>query len=54
MAIGNRKINDIGMMMNWSSVFWWEVTIIVVIKSFMMGGDGLIDNNLFFSEQSVI
>ena len=38
----------------WTDVWlcWWDVwmvTIIVLIRGLLMGGDGLIDNNRFFS-----
>ena len=49
MKIGYRIINYIGILMNWDSVCWWGVTIIVLIKGIMVGGGGLIDNIRFFS-----
>ena len=49
MTISDRIINYIDLLMNWSSVLLWGVTIIVLIKVLLIGGDGLIDNNQLFS-----
>ena len=49
MKISDRIINDIGLLIRWSSVLLCGVKIIVLIKGLPMGGDGLIDNNQFLS-----
>ena len=49
MIIGDRIMNDIGLLMNWISVLLWGVEIIVLIKSLLIGGDGLFDHNQFIS-----
>ena len=47
--ICDRIGNDIGLLMNCSSVLLWGVKIVVLIKGLLIGSDGLIDNNRFFS-----
>ena len=49
MTTSDRIINDIGLLMNYSSALLLGVTIIVLIKGLMFGGGVLIDNNRFFS-----
>ena len=54
MTISDGMINYIEMMMNFNSVCWWGVKIIVLIKGILVGGDGLINYKMVFSLKSLI
>ena len=48
MKIGDRIINDIGLLMNWNSICWLGLIIIELIKGMLVWGEGLIGNNRIF------
>ena len=47
--MGDVIINYIDLMIKWNRVCLLGVTIIILIRGLLMGGDGLINNNRIFS-----